>query len=150
LPDEVSALVAEAATAPTAPVEAGADRILHVRFAAGAGRLADALQDEQDRTRHELRRHADPRAVVAAAHVPAAAVIDPVLVAVEEDVAGHRGRVLHARDARDDHQRWRRREVDPDVDVHLGRGRRRHGEHEKRQKSVSHRKNPSFLGSSGD
>jgi hypothetical protein len=37
LPDEASALVAEAAAAPTAPLEAGADQVLHVRFSGGIG-----------------------------------------------------------------------------------------------------------------
>ena len=37
LPDEASALVAEAAAAPTAPLEAGADQVLHVRFSGGTG-----------------------------------------------------------------------------------------------------------------
>jgi hypothetical protein len=37
LPDEASALVAEAAAAPTAPLEAGAGQVLHVRFVGGTG-----------------------------------------------------------------------------------------------------------------
>jgi hypothetical protein len=37
LPDEASAQVAVLAAAPTAPVEAGADAVLHVRFAVGTG-----------------------------------------------------------------------------------------------------------------
>jgi DNA polymerase-3 subunit alpha len=63
LPDEVSALVAEAATAPTAPVEAGADRILHVRFAAGAGTEA-----AMETFRQVIRSHPGTTRVVI--HVP--------------------------------------------------------------------------------
>src|SRR5262249_7658531 len=104
---------------------------------------------EQDGTRDELRSHHDPRAVVAAAHVPAAVGVDPVLVAVEEHVAGCRGRVLHGRDPRHDPRRRRSRQVNADVDVHLRRGRRRQSERENRQKNVTHRGILSFLSSSG-
>jgi hypothetical protein len=63
LPDEVSALVTEAASAPTAPVEAGVDRILHVRFAAGAGTEA-----AMETFRQVIRSHPGTTRVVI--HVP--------------------------------------------------------------------------------
>ena len=91
-----------------------------------------------DRPRDELRSHEDPRAVVSAAHVPAAVGVDPVLVTVEEHVRRRRGGILHGRDAWDDDQ-WRRgRQANADIDVHLSRGRRRGDEREKRQKCVAH------------
>jgi hypothetical protein len=63
LPDEASALLVEAAGAPTAPVEAGSDRVLHVRFVVGAG-----TEDAMETFRQVLREHPGTTRVVI--HVP--------------------------------------------------------------------------------
>src|ERR1041384_938677 len=57
--------------APLLPVPRGHVVVLH--------------RHDQQRSRHELRAHHDPRAVVAAAHVPAAALEGPILTVIDED-----------------------------------------------------------------
>ncbi len=62
-PDEVNAQVARAASAPTLPVEAGADQVLHVRFTGGSG-----TEDAMETFRQLLRAHPGSTRVVI--HVP--------------------------------------------------------------------------------
>ncbi|MGZ8528661.1 MAG: OB-fold nucleic acid binding domain-containing protein, partial [Candidatus Limnocylindrales bacterium] len=63
LPDEASALVAEAAAAPTAPLEAGADQVLHVRFSGGTG-----TEGAMEAFRQVIRSH--PGATRVVIHLP--------------------------------------------------------------------------------
>ncbi len=62
-PDEVNAQVARAASAPTLPVEAGADQVLHVRFTGGSG-----TEGAMEAFRQLLRAH--PGATRVVIHVP--------------------------------------------------------------------------------
>jgi len=62
-PDEVSAQVARAASAPTLPVEAGADQVLHVRFTGGSG-----TEGAMEAFQQLLRAH--PGATRVVIHVP--------------------------------------------------------------------------------
>ena len=63
LPDEASALVVEAAQAPTAQVEAAADQVLHVRFTVGTG-----TEGAMETFRQVIRSHPGGTRVVL--HVP--------------------------------------------------------------------------------
>ena len=76
-----------------------------------------AHRHREDRARHVLRRDHRPRPVVAAGHVPAA-VVDVVAAAVAEVVRAHARRVCDRRGRGHRHEPRRRRQVDPDVDVH--------------------------------
>src|SRR5881396_3390667 len=74
---------------------------------------------EQERARHELRTDDNPWTVVVTAHVPTAIDEDPILATVQEEVGRRSWRVVHGRDARNNHNLRRRRKVDPDIYVHL-------------------------------
>src|SRR5262249_4446697 len=90
---------------------------------------------EQDRTRHELRLHDDPWAVVPRAHIPAAVRESPVLAIEEEEVGGlgRPGRhVLDAWGLGNDNQGRRGGKMDADVDVHLSVDRRSHHDSQER------------------
>ena len=93
---------------------------------------------EEEWARHELRTNNNPWTVVVTAHVPTAIDEDPILATVQEEVGRRGWRVVHRRDARNNHNLRRRRKVDPDIYVHLSVGWPRKYEHEQRDDSVGY------------
>src|SRR6185503_13064522 len=81
----------------------------------------------QDRHRDDRRLHDHPRPIPARPRVPARRLINPVLMAVEEDVRRRLGRVVDERVRDHGERRWAR-QPDPDVDADLRPGECRHRE----------------------
>jgi hypothetical protein len=80
LPDEASALVIEAAAAPTAQVEARVDQVLHVRFAGGSG-----AEVAMEMFRQVIRSHPGTTRVVI--HVPGGRAGDDLPMELRTGVA---------------------------------------------------------------